>query len=162
MRLRVLALIVFAAVSGLPRLAWTQGLPSEPKLDGGHRVATEGKWTIFRADKVERFKKHKCVGLHQDNAAVILLSDLLAVTDEGRGPIVHYNLQIDDGPPGATREAPSPWVAAILVDDFPSFLALNAKRLRVHAVTQRSTLTDDLDLSGLKAAHDVMTGPACK
>jgi hypothetical protein len=132
---------------------------AEPQIKGGESIAREGQWSIFRMpDSPSRLK---CVALHRSRVPAILFAEGLSVEYIGRGPVIAYNLQVDDRALG-TPQSPwvDPWIIGLRTSEFRRVIA--AKRLRIDAATHQGRIRDDLDLTGIRAAIEVLESERCQ
>jgi hypothetical protein len=131
----------------------------EPHIKGGQSIAREGRWSIFRMGDAPT--RSKCLALHRSRVRAILFTEGLQVEYLGRGPVIAYSLQADDralGPPQSPWV--DPWIIGLRASEFRR--VVGAKRLRIDAATQNGRILDDLDLTGIQAAVEILASDRCK
>lgn len=131
----------------------------EPQIKGGQSIALEGRWSVFRVG--DSPTKSKCLALHRSQVRAILFAEGLQVEYLSRGPVITYSLQIDDralGPPQSPWV--DPWVIGLRASEFRR--VVRARRLRIDAATQTGRIRDDLDLTGIQAAVEILASDRCK
>ena len=131
----------------------------EPQIKGGESIAREGRWSIFRMP--ESPSRLKCVALHRSDVPVTLFAEGLSVGYIGRGPVIAYSLQVDDRALGAPQSPwVDPWIIGLRSSEFRRVVA--AKRLRIDAATHTGRFRDDLDLTGIQAAVEILASERCQ
>lgn len=124
-----------------------------------------GKWAVHgEADPMT--DKMSCVAYYGGGKFVQVTDDSFAVSYGGRGGLKGYTLRFDnDEPlPMALPDRIEERVGAFIIKDSdPRFSRLvNAKRVRVQALTVLSNLAnDDIDLADLPAVFARLKGPDC-
>jgi hypothetical protein len=126
-------------------------------------VAKYGKWSVRRTlDPMT--DKASCTGLYENRFDIQLSEDVCFIGERGKGGVQAITLRFDDQParPMQLANDTEKDVGAIGVrgDDFQELLTAN--RLRYQIPLMIGGLDNgDLDLNGLAAAHQVITGPKC-
>jgi len=122
-------------------------------------ISSVGNWFIHRSvDKMTDIPT--CTGIYKDDWNLQLNDDAFYISLRGRGGVESITLRFDNDPARPMR-LPSEMEKSISMvelkgDDFSSFI--NSTRLRAQVLTVLgSIVTEDMDLSGVKRAHDIIT-----
>ena len=126
-------------------------------------IFASGKWSV-RAYKDSMMDRVVCTGLYEQRFDIQVSEENFYIGLQGRGGVRGYTLRFDDNPAERSRVPDSIErdVSIVRVTGSTFSRLLSAKRLRVQVVTLLGPRVDeDIDLSDLPAAYEVIKGPSC-
>jgi hypothetical protein len=91
-----------------------------------------------------------------------MTGEVVMINYSGRGPVAAYQVQLDQREPGVLRRGSDPWNIGFSEANANFKPVLAAKRLRLHVSTGVGRFVDDLDLAGIREAHQILLSPRCK
>lgn len=148
-------------VSGLSPFVLALAIATPSYADLGEEVKTYGNWTVRRSvdamtDQVS------CLATSTDNAGVQLYDTVLYIG--ARGP-QGFKYRLDDAAPSELQLVRDNLrrVGAIAFEDALFNQVLQADRLRIQIVTYSALENIDLDLCGIRSAHElIVSSDACQ
>ena len=134
-------------------------IPATDDLREGRSSASQhGEWTIVRS-KDAKTDEVSCTAVHKKGGRIQLGSDGLYLNFKGNGAGVgSYRLSYDDKPAiGIRLTAP---LDSIALKDMRKLKSAQRMRISVQTVV-RDNVELDLDLKGLRDAHNTLTAAEC-
>ncbi len=149
--------------------ASTAQAPSSTRVDESTPDAgvifSAGDWAINRSvDKMT--DAPSCTGIYRHDWNIQLSKDAFYISLRGRGGVKAITLRFGDDPPRPLR-LPSDMesnISMVSLEGREFSTPLNSTRLRAQVLTVLGGIvTEDIDLTGIKQLHDVITtDPRCK
>lgn len=126
-------------------------------------VTSEGAWELMRSDPALASER-VCILRPKRQSRIQVNGNTLSVTGLPKNSIFNYQYRVDDGP-ASTPTIPTTDMqnaGAIAIDGDAFADILKGQRFRVRILDRwHEAITEDIDLTGLRALHGTMT-EACK
>jgi hypothetical protein len=158
MPIRYLSIAALVLVVGMA----STSVGASEYLRKGELLGESGNWRVM-SRKNEYTGKTVCGALYRKKDDIWLGSKELFISVRSQGGIDRYSVRFDDAPAGPMKPAHQIEREVKMIILYDVSRLLKSKRVRVQGVSKQGTvISEDLDLTGIDAAHKVLTGQKCK